>query len=65
MMSTALLPRDANIAYNATNSAAADKDASAFAPDAIQLIEKMLIALEVPHLTFVSGCVLLESPVRW
>jgi len=65
IVASAALPSDTNIADNTTDSTAANKDACALPPNAIQLSEKVVVVLEMPHLIAVAGRVFLERPIRW
>ncbi|MGB6941264.1 MAG: hypothetical protein WBE37_02555 [Bryobacteraceae bacterium] len=64
VVAPALLARDANVAYDATDPSTAYKNTGTFAPNPIQFVKEVLIILEVTHLAFVAWYVFLESPIR-
>src|SRR5205807_4862365 len=58
-----LFARNANVSNHAANSPTGNKYAPAFNPYLVQFIEKMLITLDVSHLSG-DGVVILERPIR-
>lgn len=60
---TTLLARNANITDNAANPSTRRKNAGAFAPDSVELIEKFVVVPDLSELLFV-GLVLLQRPIR-
>ena len=59
------LSGNANVTYYATDPSAADKDARALPPHAIQLRKEVLVLLEMAHLIGISCSIFLQRPIWW